>query len=1210
MEMIEVEGQPVKGENPPFSGAEQSTSPCEITVLHRPNPAEVRRFIQLLHDHARRAFEGAHDSGLLQLTAIHPVSKDLISVRFSIGQVDAMVATALTWADTGHNVYVEGRTVRKDLKKGLRGSAEDTRGVFAFVIDRDADKNMAGVVDFLCTWAIESSPGNEHSWLVLERAISAAEATPIGAALRKAVGADTDTGNITQPYRVPGTINYPDKKKRDRGRVTVATRILSLNGPLWTRDTLLGQFPPIEESKVEARSIPSGRTGRTSATVTAMFAELGDTHREGRSGQFMAAVAAAYRKGLSLDDIEDIARQNLNGCASKYLEGGDRLRKQIEDVLKKVAKDEQAKAQNSAFLPRGRIRRLSENLITGEQIEVHHARQIVKKAMALFFKHNGRPTLPLWEALNASPPPPRMLTSVQAMRVATGVGKTSATIEAVVDYVRELRAKGDLRKVVLLIPHHKLGDQIVKDFAELGVEARLYRGRDAEDPDAENPEPGKARVKMCLDLAAVRAAESIGATVETSCCSGKRPDGVKVDCSFKNLCGHQRQRHMNPDVWIAAHEYLFIDKPKAFGEVAKLVIDEGFWQAGIRLGSKGLTLDEVEASVGYSPMLDKFRRTLVQSLRAQPLPQQMRKDGLIPVERRFLHEAGLTVEDCEQARRIEWDGAQRPHLYPGMPVHERAELIANAHRPPKYVKRLAALWDAARDLLTQDEHAVSGRLFLQQQKTEEGRQWIVRTHGRREIAEGWRTVDTLLLDATLPPMEILNAFFPQWVELVADVSNVAFRHEYVRTRQVLFAPVAKGKLFDKTGKPILRNLKKLRRYILSRWIEVGRQPVVVACQGRKRDAGDDETISTPEDWLKANLPKEIAIVHFNALTGINEHSRARLLIVIGRVLPGPEEVELMAGAFTGGMPTPASAKSKDLTWYDTTEKLVRKRDGTVYGFTVGLKHPDRIAEMMRQLICEGQNTQTIGRVRAVNRDASTPRLDIDVLADLELDMVVDEVMCWPKPAKGDDDDDVADSKEIVPSVTGTGGATEMMADGWFMESPADMAAFWPDVWKDKKSAENWRAGNAPEFALFSLKGGIIKGKEGEIAPSWQAIEYRPKGRGQQTRKAYYDPSVIADPEAWLTERLGELAHYAPCAPSDAARPAAPSPESEATDAPARPPCAPPPPPPPVRPIPPWWKDGQPPLPRMPSPPPWPGGPEHMSFFPPPIFGPPPWMTRR
>src|SRR4051794_15882370 len=42
---------------------------------------------------------------------------------------------------------------------------------------------------------------------------------------------------------------------------------------------------------------------------------------------------------------------------------------------------------------------------------------------------------------------------------------------------------------------------------------------------------------------------------------------------------------------------------------------------------------------------------------------------------------------------------------------------------------------------------------------------------------------------------------------------------------------------------------------------------------------------------------------------------------------------------------------------------------------------------------------------------------------------------------------------------------------------------------------------------------------------WNLLAYRPRGRGQQNRQALFNPAVVPDPRAWLTDKLGELAHF-------------------------------------------------------------------------------------
>ncbi|KFG66740.1 DNA-primase RepB domain-containing protein [Microvirga sp. BSC39] len=1054
---------------------------------------------------------------MLPLVVIHPALADRDQNKqgrqaFAIGDVENMTEAAVMYAQEGYNVYVEARTIAKNTPPGRRGDLSYTRGVFAFVVDSDADKGKAGHIDFEPSLVVETSPGNFQPWLFLDQALTAEQARPLGAAIRAATGADSATGVVTQPYRVAGTLNYPTKTKQQRGRFAVEpVKLASQGSRVWTHDELTTRFPAVVERKLSDAALPVGRSGKGSEKVVQLLTRLVPQGK--RSEQFFEAVAVAVEEGLTPDDFEALCLQHRQGCVSRFATP-ETLRKDIERVwVKKLGKDAAEKVPQR---DKGRIKRLPA-VVTVEQIELLHARQLIKEAVQSFFKNSGRELMPIVWTQGWSVPSARQLTLVQAIAVATGVGKTRTTTYEIVDYVRQLRNQGDQRKIALLVPLHKLGDQIVKDFAALGVQAQVYRGREADDPNR----PGK---KMCDDLPAVKAANSVGTSVEASCCEDRRPDGTMVRCPFFDQCGFQRQKQSDPDVWIGSHEYLF-RKPKAFGQVAKLIIDEGFSQSGLltlpkdRKG-KGLTVEELEAPVEFMPQLTATRGKMAQALRMQPEPERLRSDRLAPVEQRWLVAAGLTVEECREAAvKHEWSLVEQPQLYPGMPAEERQAEIARVKRPPTFVRRMARMWRAAQHLLEQsDTEAASGRLFVEFQGTEQGRIRVAQTQGLREIDAAWHEIDTLLLDATLPPLRVLNAFFPQGVVQVANLRNVALPREHVRIEQVLGAPVAKTKLFDRMREnaPILRNLQALRRYILQEWLAVGRKSALVIAQ--------KEVAS----WLKANLPKEIAVEHFNNLTGINDYGGVRLLITLGRVLPGPEEVELMAGALTGVMPMPASVKKNNWTWYDPTEKLVTTRDGAAYSFEVDLKHPDPTAEDMRTLTCDAELVQAIGRARAVNRDASKP-LDIRILADVQLDgFPVDELKVWKQPndEESQEVDEMKASDEVVAAVIPAGREVEMIVDGMILQSATDMAKAWPEVWASRDAVNAWRS-----RAMISVSRPfreIIKGNDTEIPAAWGIVEYRPTGRGQQTRKAYFNPAVVPDPRAWLETRLCEGDELAFC----------------------------------------------------------------------------------
>jgi hypothetical protein len=178
---------------------------------------------------------------VLHLVSMAPDDRGMSVSPFDVGDVANMAEAALADARAGRNVYVETRTVRPG-RPTERGKLEATTAVFALVIDCDADKGRGGHVNGDASAIVETSPGNSHRWLFLERALGAAEAQALGIMIRKASGADHCTGVITQPYRVAGTVNYPDSKKIARGRITVPTRLVSITNKTWTADGLIAAF--------------------------------------------------------------------------------------------------------------------------------------------------------------------------------------------------------------------------------------------------------------------------------------------------------------------------------------------------------------------------------------------------------------------------------------------------------------------------------------------------------------------------------------------------------------------------------------------------------------------------------------------------------------------------------------------------------------------------------------------------------------------------------------------------------------------------------------------------------------------------------------------------------------------------------------------------------------------------------------------------------
>jgi hypothetical protein len=132
----------------------------------------------------------------------------------------------------------------------------------------------------------------------------------------------------------------------------------------------------------------------------------------------------------------------------------------------------------------------------------------------------------------------------RAMLVPTGVGKTRITVEELAEWVR---AMGAVDMLIYMVPTHRLGEEIVALFAKHGLSAKVYRGRNAINPEtldpALNPKDPQQK-RMCLNLEQVEMAYEAGLDVATSCCLRKAKKGrpgaaanSTTSVAFSNSCG-------------------------------------------------------------------------------------------------------------------------------------------------------------------------------------------------------------------------------------------------------------------------------------------------------------------------------------------------------------------------------------------------------------------------------------------------------------------------------------------------------------------------------------------------------------------------------------------------------------------------------------------------------------------------------------------------
>jgi hypothetical protein len=599
-----------------------------------------------------------------------------------------------------------------------------------------------------------------------------------------------------------------------------------------------------------------------------------------------------------------------------------------------------------------------------------------------------------WRSFSNIPPEP----IARAVCIDTGVGKTKIVIAELAIWLKQ----GPREPVVYATPRHNLNEPVAKQFTDQGINARIYRGRGADDP----LHPGQA---MCLNLPAVRLAERCHADVASSCCKYK-----KQRCPFFDQCGYQRQLR-NRDgvqVWILAIDTLFHEQT-ALGEPIAVIVDEALWQKGIRGVDASEEFDWTVPidSISNTPPppttllddLSRFRHRLATALRNHP------NNG--GVDSKYLRAQHLDGSSCKFALGLEWDRytaeVEKLGQYPGMPDYQLQALL-NDHDlidNIQHARRVIQIWEGTRELLNSADIEVSGRLTLKQDNGQRVVQW----RGISPITGQFRK-PSLLLDATLPSLSVLQVYHPR-AEIVADIKVKL--PESIHVRQLLGTPTSSRKLDCK------KRLAEIRRHILLRYLELGRPRTLVICQEKV------------ETWLKlktTDLPNNIVVEHYNNITGRDEFKDIRLMLLVGRTAPGPLAMEALSAALTSKNPMPATAGNGSFRWYDQVTRGIRLRDGSGVA-TWGDQHPDPDVEAIRWQVHEAELVQAFGRARAVNRTAQT-QLDAELLFDTALPIEVDKVERWKPPSL----------------------LIETAIEGVMLTAPCDLVELWPHLWPNRKAA--------------------------------------------------------------------------------------------------------------------------------------------------------------
>ncbi len=609
------------------------------------------------------------------------------------------------------------------------------------------------------------------------------------------------------------------------------------------------------------------------------------------------------------------------------------------------------------------------------------------------------------------------------LRVTVGGGKSEQAIvgaAAVLPAVRERKPEGAL---FYLAPRHDLNEELRHRFAAAhpGLRVRIWRGMEAEDPQRNGE-------KMCLDPALPRAAAEAGLARTTPC----------VACPLRAECGYQQQGREAADIWLAAHNLAFGEKPAVLPDAAALVFDEGFYGGALAgmdaLHPVELALSELlDDRTGAVTGLDRQRLLYLRRMAFDVLERH--SEGSL-LRETFLA-AGWATEGAKEWMDLEWRVKPEVKLARGIARDDILERLREAGaagfrklRPTlaRFVRELLE-GDAARSINVSVALGGAALRF----------QW------REDFATWAQAAPKLFLDGTTHP-DLTRVWTPD-VE-VMDF-EIAAPHQHVRQ-----VPREFGRSFF-VGNP--ENVRRLADLVA---VELASMPgeVLVIAQKAVLDLLRKEL---RRRFVTGELPARLHLAHHGAVTGMNRWERVERAVIVGRPAVNRRQGERLAEVIRG-RPVEVVADQEDDHW-PTVAGGIRMADGT--GAPVRQpSHPDPLVEAVRWSITEGAVLQGIGRPRGVRREADCP-VHITVLAALALPLTVAEVCTW---------------EEVQPDRLDVAGAEAAINGRALPLAAADLHSVRPDLWATPKAAERFlaerrgveREAKTPPVALieYSYKG--------------------------------------------------------------------------------------------------------------------------------------------
>lgn len=529
----------------------------------------------------------------------------------------------------------------------------------------------------------------------------------------------------------------------------------------------------------------------------------------------------------------------------------------------------------------------------------------------------------------------------------TGIGKSVCVRTELGPWILQRKKSKQKYKVFYAVDTHRLSNESAQDLQNNGVNAVVYRGREAINPDTDKP--------MCANLEAVKAYQSIGGgDVSRDVCGAL----TGAHCPFRKNCPYMEQSAAvkKADVVIAAHNLLF--KHSGLGDMddyALIVVDETFYKTGLSKPFK-IDVDCMSKELSLHPVQNDFTGHRELHIAISQLQNFINQagDGYITCQ------SQLPNLDYKKLSKLEWKRKITPAVKPGMTAGQIKSATNGSGYVNLEISKLSEMWKILGKLKNNNNtnECNDSRLRIERKEKDNGKfDLFLHMNFIDKFDDAILSKPILYMDAT-PSLDIAKVFIKDLV-LAADISAETPHAKITMVRGD----------FNKTSLLPIKNENENSKKVKENKVKNLRE-IINGLTGTKLVVTHKEYKFNFED-----LPN-VSLEHFNNTRGLNAYANIDHIIIIGRTFT-PDGVLNAAQAYFGCIIKPENPSDNIVCI--NGEKLKTK------------EYKNRYLNEVKKQITDAETIQVVGRGRLVNRTEKNPA-NVLVFAGVDLPMDISAVI--------------------------------------------------------------------------------------------------------------------------------------------------------------------------------------------------------------------------